>query len=135
MPEKIHIPRELGDFLGNEQDEAYANAFGAEITDGFQDGGKDLRMNDPEVPEIQVKSSKEGVKHFLIKSIEKEEFIPICVGEPGTKKEMLESIQKFGAWVGRDIPGREEFLGNIAKVRDLCHSKEGVLKKLLAELG
>lgn len=111
MSEKIHIPKELGDFLGKEQDEAYASAFGARITDGFNDEGVDLRLEDREVAEVQVKSSPEGVKHFLAESLRREKFIPICVGEPGTKEEMIASIKEFGAWVGKDIPGREDFLG------------------------
>lgn len=132
---KENLPKALGDFVGEMQNKAYADAFGVEITDNFQDGGKDLKTNIPEVPALQVKSSKEGVKRFLTKSLEKEDFIPICVGEPGAKEEMLASIKEFGAWVGRDIPGREDFLRKIAIVRDLCHNKERVLKDLLADIG
>lgn len=129
------LPRAFGARLGEVQDEAYAEAFGAKITDGYSDHGKDLAIDDPETPAVQIRSSIEGAKFFLAESLRREEFIPICVGEPGSREEMLDSIRQFGAWIGRDIPGRNEVMKKIAIVRDLCHNKERVLKNLLTDLG
>jgi hypothetical protein len=132
---KESLPRALGDFVGQEQDAAYAAAFGAEVVDGYGDEGVDLKIDDPEIRGLQIKSSVDGMKRFLAESLKRERFIPICVGEPGAKVEMLESIKQFGGWVGRDIPGRDQILAKIAIIRELCHNKEGALKNLLTELG
>ncbi|PIP58019.1 MAG: hypothetical protein COX02_02605 [Candidatus Vogelbacteria bacterium CG22_combo_CG10-13_8_21_14_all_37_9] len=132
MGEKI--PKALGDFLGQEQVKAYSQAFGAEIIDGYNDQGKDLKIDNPEIPAVQIKSSVEGVKKFLVESLKQGDFIPVCVGEPGTKDEMFASIKQFGAWIGQDIANRDKLFNSIAKIRDLCSNKKRDPRQMLADL-
>ncbi len=107
---------------GNDVEEAYASIFGRGKNGGFDDHGLDVATGDVEIPFIQVKSSVDGAKAFLAKSIRLHKFIPIALGDPGEKEEMLESLKKFGGWVGPDIPNREKILQGIAGVRELCYS-------------
>ena len=86
----------------------------------------------PETPAVQIKSSWEGAKDFFRESLHQEEFIPICVGEPGTKEEMSEALKSYGAWIGHEIPKREELMKKVALLRDLCYSKKGLLSELAA---
>jgi|GEM_PF-1253016 len=121
---------ESADFVGQELEEAYAAAFAGEIKGGHHDHGRDLKIDDQEVPFVQVKSSLEGAKQFFRESLRREEFIPICIGEPGTKEEMITTIKRFGAWVGREIPGREAIMVKVAQVRELCYNKSRLLEEL-----
>lgn len=109
-------------FAGKELKEAYASIFQGILNGGFDDQGRDLFTQEKEVPEIQIKSSVHEAKKFLIESLRRKEFIPICIGEPGSREEMIETIKKFGAWIGREIPNRNELLTKISQVRDYCTS-------------
>lgn len=109
------------DFIGDELERAYAEILGGLKTGGEGDEGKDI-INIEEVGAVQVKSTFENARKFLAESLRRKRFIPLVIGQPGSKEEMIESIKRFGAWVGYDIPNREKDLENIAKVRDVCYS-------------
>ncbi len=123
---------ESAEWVGRELEEAYALAFSGQITGGYNDQGRDLITNIPETPAVQIKSSLEGAKRFFLESLRREEFIPICIGEPGAKEEMVETLKRYGAWVGYEIPKREGLLEKIAQLRKLCYSKKGLLEELAA---
>jgi hypothetical protein len=111
-----------GNFQGDDVEAAYAAIFGQGINGGFNDHGLDIPTGDTDIPFIQVKSSVVGAKTFLAKSLKMHQFIPIALGDPGAKEEMIESLKKFGGWVGPDIPDREKLLQGIAQVRQVCYS-------------
>jgi hypothetical protein len=73
---------------------------------------------------VQVKSSVTGMMSFLAVAIkfreQRRKFIPLCVGEPGAKEEMVGDLKRYGAWIGKEIPGRNELLPRVAQVRSLC---------------
>lgn len=112
-------------FLGNDVEQAYANVFGTEVVGGIGDGGLDVETGDKELPFIQIKSSLEGAKPFLKESLRRKKFIPIAIGEPGSKEEMIESLKKFGGWIGKDESEslRQKTLDAISQVRDFCQGK------------
>lgn len=108
------------DFLGNDVEEAYAQIFGAGKPEGgVGDAGKDVATGEREIPYVQIKSSWDRARVFLAKSLERKKFIPLCVGEPGSKEEMLASIREFGAWLAKDIPNRDALLPKIKEIRDI----------------
>lgn len=108
------------EFVGAELEQAYAKAFGGKVVGGFSDGGVDIATGDENIPAVQVKSSVPFALSFLKESIRRRHFIPVCVGEPSDKEEMLDTLKRFGGYVGRDIPRRGEILDGIARVRELC---------------
>lgn len=104
-------------------EEDLAKMLNAEVSGGFNDGGRDI-VNIPGLPEIkgvQLKSSWHNAQKFLAKSLELKEFIPIIVGDPGmaNKDEIIASIKKYGGWVSPDIGNRTKKMENIAKLRDV----------------
>jgi hypothetical protein len=109
------------DFQGKDIEEAYAKVFGGKVVGGHNDGGKDIDTRDKDIPFIQAKSSEVGVEDSLGKSAIRKKFIPLVMGEPGAKKEMIESLKKYGGWVGKDEPNRQQILEKIAKIRDYCN--------------
>lgn len=111
------------DFVGNDFEYAYAKAFGGEVSGGFDDGGRDVII--PKIGGVQVKASADGAKSFLAVSIKRNQFIPLCVGEPGAQQDMIESLKRFGAWVGNDIPNRVALLTGIAQVRAMIEQAKG----------
>ena len=111
------------DFIGNETEVAFAKVFDGVINGGFGDGGNDVIV--PGIGGVQVKSSVTGAKKFLVVSLQRKQFIPLCVGNPGTCDEMVASIKRFGAWVGSDIPGRQSLLEGIAQVRAMILQVKG----------
>lgn len=121
---------ESSDLAGRELEEAYASAFGGQINGGVNDRGEDILLNDPEVPAVQVKASLESARHFFREAIRREEFIPICIGEPGAKEEMVQTLKEYGAWVGHEIIGREDLLEKISNLRALCEKKGAILEGL-----
>lgn len=108
-------------FVGDEFETAYAKAFGGTVNGGFNDHGKDVVI--PGFGGVQVKASVTGAKEFLKVSLQRKQFIPLCVGEPGAKEEMIASLKEFGAWIGNDISGRKELLVGIAQVRSMLQGK------------
>lgn len=110
----------LAEMQGHELEDAYAKAFFGKAIGGIRDGGVDVLTGDESVPYVQVKSSIASVITFLADSVRFKRFIPVCVGEPGKREEMIESLLKFGIWVGTDIPDRTEILTAVTKVRTLC---------------
>ncbi len=108
------------EFIGAELERAYAEVLGGRVAGGFNDQGMDIVLNDESVPVIQVKSSVPYAMKFLTESVRRHQFIPICVGEPGRKDEVLATLKKFGGWVGYDIPRRGQILEGIRKVKTLC---------------
>lgn len=114
-------------FVGEDFESAYERAFGGRRNGGFGDGGRDILV--PGFGGVQVKASPKGAMSFLQESLRRGRFIPLCIGEPGAKEEMLESLKKFGAWVGKEVPGRNELLGGIAQVRAIVGNTEGVGKE------
>ncbi|MFA5736714.1 MAG: hypothetical protein WCX70_02955 [Candidatus Paceibacterota bacterium] len=130
----IKFRGESSDFVGQELEEAYANAFGGKIIGGFNDHGKDVFVPNKEVESVQIKSSTHEMKKFLSESLRRRDFIPICVGLPGTKEEMLDSIKKFGAWVGNEIPNREKLLAGVVKLKELCYNENRLINEL-GEMG
>ncbi len=122
MESRLHGgERIFKEFIGRDAEEVYAKVFGGKIVGGVRDGGKDVSTNDPEIPIVQVKSSIDGAKVSVKKSVEFKRFIPIVVGEPGSREEMIESLKKFGAWIGYNIPDRDFYLTAIAKARNMCY--------------
>jgi len=110
---------------GQERENAYASIlheFHAKVVGGLNDNGGDIKLDHPEIPVLQVKTSWEYAKDFLKESLRRKKFIPIAVGEPGSSKEMIDSILKFGGWIDRDEPDREKKLDGIAKIRTLCYA-------------
>lgn len=107
------------EYRGAELEQAYAEVFGGEVMGGFSDGGCDVATGDNSVPFVQVKSTVPFALAFLKVSIQRRRFIPLCVGEPSGKEEILDSLKQFGGYVGRDIPKRGEILEGIARVREL----------------
>jgi hypothetical protein len=107
------------EFVGAELEQAYAEVFGGKVVGGFSDGGLDVVTNDKEIPTVQVKASVPFALAFLKESLRRRRFIPICIGEPSGKEEMLHTLKQFGGFVGRDIPRRGKVLEGIARVREL----------------
>ena len=108
----------MSQFIGEDAEEEYAKIFGVGLpVGGFGDNGLDVKTGDPEVPLVQVKSSVKGAMDFFKESVKRKRFIPICIGEPGAKEEMLSALKNFGAWVAKDIPGRTELLEQISSFR------------------
>jgi len=106
------------DFIGDDFEQAYASVFKGAIVGGISDNGHDVAV--PGFGFVQVKASVKGLYSFLKESLRRRQFIPVCVGEPGTRVEMFKTLKEFGGWVGKEIPHRLEVLSGIAKVRDLC---------------
>jgi hypothetical protein len=108
------VPRKWSDFIGEDAEKAYAEIFKAgSPIGGHGDKGLDVPTGDQEIPLVQVKSSVKGAMDFFKESARRKNFIPICVGEPGGKEEMLATLKKFGAWIAKDIPDREKFFEQI----------------------
>ncbi|OHA26885.1 MAG: hypothetical protein A3D52_01705 [Candidatus Taylorbacteria bacterium RIFCSPHIGHO2_02_FULL_44_36] len=111
----FEVPRRWSDFVGEDAEQAYAEVFKAgPPRGGHGDKGLDVPTGDSEVPFVQVKSSIKGVMDFFRESTRRKEFIPICIGEPGEREEMLSTLKKFGAWIAKDIPDRENFFEQIS---------------------
>jgi len=106
------------EFVGDDYEVAYSQAFQGAVVGGFQDRGRDVAV--PGYGFVQVKASVMGARSFLSESLRRRQFIPICIGEPGAAGEMVKSLREFGGWVGRDIQHRMEILKGIAEVRRLC---------------
>lgn len=113
-------------FYGDDVEQAYAKLFGTKITGGIGDGGLDVPTGDPEIPYVQVKSSFVGARDFFKESLRRKDFIPVVIGEPGTKEEVMQSLKEFGGWVGKDEGGREKFLKNILGVRETIDKLNGL---------
>jgi hypothetical protein len=113
--------RTSADFIGDEFESAYACAFGGTVNGGFNDHGKDVMI--PGFGGVQVKASVTGAKEFLKVSLQRKQFIPLCVGEPGAKAEMLQSLKEFGAWFGMEIPQRAQLLSGVAQVRAMLQGE------------
>jgi hypothetical protein len=105
-------------YLGAELEKSYAKILGGTVSGGFNDCGKDVVVHGTIA--VQVRSSVPFALKFLQESLRRRRFIPICVGEPGKKEEMLSTLAQFGGWVGYDIPRRQEVLEGIQRVRELC---------------
>ncbi len=105
------------EFVGRDLEEAYARIIGGVVSGGLRDGGKDIVPNDRSMPAFQVKSSWHFAKKFLATSLSFRRFIPICVGEPGSREEMVIALRESGAWVGRDIPQREEVMQKLVMAK------------------
>lgn len=110
--------------VGSDTENAYANAFGTRVIGAVGDGGKDVPTGAGDVPFVQVKSSVGGLRSFLAESLRRKQFIPICVGEPGAKHEMLTHLRQFGVWLGKDVQNRSILQSAVAQVRALCTQKE-----------
>ncbi len=107
-------------FLGAELERAYAEILGGRMNGGFTDGGRDILLDEEGISTVQVKSSVHFALGFLKESLRRREFIPLCVGEPASRQEILTSLRAYGAWVGYDIPNRGEVLDGICRVKELC---------------
>jgi hypothetical protein len=113
--------RTTADFIGDDFETAYAQAFGGTVNGGFNDQGKDVVI--PGFGGVQVKASVTGAKEFLKVSLQRKQFIPLCVGEPGAKTEMIQSLKEFGAWFGMEIPNRSQLLAGVAQVRAMLQGE------------
>jgi len=126
------IEHRYSDFVGEETTKAYAEILDGRIIDRENDEGKDLEFRDGNrLVRIQIKSSYEYFKKFLAKSLHKAEFIPLCFGEPGSKEEIIKSLRRYGAWIEKDFPNRQEILEGVAKVRKLCYAGKGQIEEAL----
>jgi hypothetical protein len=105
---------------GDDAESAYARALRGTVVGGVNDGGHDIKVAHPAIRSVQVKSSVAGAMSFFKESLRRRRFIPVCLGEPGSFDEMVTSIMQFGAWVGKDVPGREKILQGAAQVRSHC---------------
>jgi len=110
------------EFVGAELEHAYAKVLGGRVIGGFNDGGLDVTTCDSSIPTVQVKSSIPMACKFLAVSEKRRQFIPICIGEPGQRDDVLTSLRKFGAWIENGIPGRDRALQEISRIRGLCVS-------------
>lgn len=106
--------------VGDDTENAYAQAFGTRVIGGVDDGGLDVPTGDRDIPFIQVKSSVGGLTAFLARSLRRKQFIPVCVGEPGAREEMLQHLKEYGAWIGSDIQDRVKIFIAVQQVRYLC---------------
>jgi len=101
-------------------EEAYAKVLGGILNGGFNDGGKDVLIFSEDFPNgLQVKSSIHFAQEHVTRGVKFRKFIPVAVGEPGTAEEIMDSIQRFGAWVEKGISGRDHFLECVAKARSM----------------
>ena len=88
---------------------AYSQVLGWRMNGGTNDGGKDLI--DPVTKQgVQVKSSFVCAQRFLRKITKKKNWIPICIGQPGTRAEIVDSLVKYGAWIDRRILAEKPYL-------------------------
>ncbi|KKU60242.1 MAG: hypothetical protein UX81_C0002G0039 [Parcubacteria group bacterium GW2011_GWA2_47_12] len=108
------------EFHGAELEQAYAKVIGGRMSGGFNDCGKDIVPDDSSIPRFQVKSSVHFAVKFLAESVRRFQFTPICIGEPGKRDEVADSLRENGGWVGRNIPRREEVLQGITKAKGLA---------------
>lgn len=123
---------EYKNFIGNDVEAAYAEVLHAELIGGISDNGKDIKTKIDGIPYIQIKSSWPGAMDFLSRGLKivssdtggRYKYIPICVGEPGTEEEIIQSIKEYGGWIGRDIPNREDNLLKLKKARDYILLKQ-----------
>ena len=105
---------------GDDLEGAYARQFRGAVIGGIRDGGLDVLTGDSRVPYVQVKGSVKGLQSFLADSLRLKRFIPVCVGEPGKREEMLRQLLECGIWVGTDIPDRKKIVTAVSQVRYLC---------------
>lgn len=105
---------------GDDTENAYAKVFGTRVIGGIGDGGLDVPTGDSDVPFVQIKSSVKGLQAFLAESLRRKQFIPVCVGEPGAKDEMLRHLRQYGAWIGSDIQDRLKVSTAVCQIRSLC---------------
>ncbi len=80
---------------------AYATAFKTRVIGGIKDCGLDIPTGDSSVPFVQVKSSVRGLVAFLAESLRRKQFIPVCVGEPGARDEMLRHLKTYADMLDR----------------------------------
>jgi len=113
----------MSHMLGADTEKAYAAAFGTRVIGSIGDGGRDVPTGVADVPFVQVKSSVKGLRSFLVESLRRHKFIPICVGEPGAKDEMLAHLRQFGVWLGKDVQNRSSLQSAVAQVRAVCAEK------------
>ncbi len=111
------------EFRGRELEEAYARVFKGRVIGGFNDRGLDVLTNDGEIPVVQCKGCMAFAKQFLAESFRRKRFIPLCIGAPGAREEILASLRKFGAWIGRDIDRRHDDLANFSRMREICQRR------------
>src|SRR4051812_30496281 len=95
------------DYTGCDLENAYAKVLGGVVSGGLNDGGKDVILGDDQIKVVQIKSSLRDAIKFLSKSMKLRRFIPVCVGEPGSREEVLHSLKQFGAWIEKGLPQRE----------------------------
>ena len=105
---------------GDDTESAYAKAFGSRVIGGIGDGGLDVSTGDSDVPFVQIKSSVKGLQAFLAESLRRRQFIPVCVGEPGARDEMIRHLKEYGAWIGSDIQNRMRIATAVCRIRSLC---------------
>lgn len=105
------------EFIGEDFERAYAKVFNAAITGGLRDGGRDLRI--PGFGYVQIKASVRGGLKSLAKALEQHNFIPLCIGDPGPKEDMLSCLRVYGAWVGLEIADRMKVMEGVLAVRNL----------------
>lgn len=98
------------EFIGAELEQWYAEILDGKVVGGFNDNGIDVIIDDKDIPAVQVKSSVRIAAKFLAEAERRRKFIPLCIGEPGTRDEILTSLKKFGVWVGYNISCRERTL-------------------------
>lgn len=108
------------EFVGTELEEAYAKVMGWRVRNlGINDGGKDLATDIPVMPFVQAKSSIPLAMKFLKRSARFRRFIPLVLGDPGKPDEVLEHLKRFGAWIGYEIPGREQLCKEVHQLRQI----------------
>jgi hypothetical protein len=117
---------ESSDFRG-ELVKVYHELLGGILTDGEGDGGKDLIFeNVPGVSSVQVKNSWDYAVTSLKLSLDKKEYIPVVVGDPGrsTKENVFDSVRENGGFIGIDMGDVEQKLATCLKFRRLCESDD-----------
>ena len=119
--------RETG-FFNNMTDAAleawYAEVLGGCRTGGYNDGGKDVKYPDGVERNLQVKpNEKWGVDHYRKALGLQVHPVPLAVGHPGTRPEMLSWLRKYEVWVGYNIPKRMWWLNRFLEAKTACDKR------------
>ena len=117
------VKTQVADDICEDLNDMYARILGGVNTDGFEDHGIDVTLEDRFG--FQVKSSLYWAERFFAKALlHGLRYIPMALGQPGDPGETEFALRQAGIWVGYDVPHREKALQHLTKLRDLLEGKE-----------